>query len=271
MDILTAIQQTPGILQVKEEECPPEYGEHILLFSLCYQSGDCRVMGYLALPEKMDGALPAVLFNRGGNREFGILHPRMLCRLAQRGYVALGSQYRGNCGGTGQEEFGGADVEDVITLTDIALALPFTRHEGIYMLGHSRGGMMTYLCCARDKRIRAAAIGAGLADCFAMYRTREDSMKQVFHELVGGSPEEKPEAFQARSAVCWPEKIIPPILICQGTDDWRVVPQQAYDMDIALSRANKVHKLIVYPGADPSLKGTSYIDDVIAWFQSYPL
>ena len=120
-----------------------------------------------------------------------------------------------------------------------------------------------------DKRIRAAAIGAGLADCFTMYRTREDSMKQVFHELVGGSPEEKPEAFQARSAVCWPEKIIPPILICQGTDDWRVVPQQAYDMDAALSKANKVHKLIVYPGADHSLKGTSYI--VIAWLQSYPL
>ena len=162
-------------------------------------------------------------------------------------------------------------MDDVIALTDIALALPFTRHEGIYMLGHSRGGMMTYLCCARDKRIRAAAIGAGLADCFTMYRTREDSMKQVFHELVGGSPEEKPEAFQARSAVCWPEKIIPPILICQGTDDWRVVPQQAYDMDAALSKANKVHKLIVYPGADHSLKGTSYIDDVIAWFQSYPL
>lgn len=81
MDILTAIQQTPGILQVNEEECPPEYGEHIRLFSLCCQSGDCRVMGYLALPETMAGALPAILFNR----EFGALHPRMLCRLAQRG------------------------------------------------------------------------------------------------------------------------------------------------------------------------------------------
>ena len=58
MDILTAIQQTPGILQVNEEECPPEYGEHTRLFSLCCQSGDCRVMGYLALPETMAEALP---------------------------------------------------------------------------------------------------------------------------------------------------------------------------------------------------------------------
>lgn len=68
MDILTAIQQTPGILQVNEEECPPEDGEHIRLFSLCCQSGDCRVMGYLALPETMAGALPAILFSQRGNR-----------------------------------------------------------------------------------------------------------------------------------------------------------------------------------------------------------
>lgn len=95
-------------------------------------------------------------------------------------------------------------------------------------------------------------------------------MKDVFHELVGGSPEQMPEAFRARSAVCWPEKIIPPVLICQGMEDWRVIPQQAYDMDAALTRAGKEHKLTIYPGADHSLRGTSYLDDVIQWFQDHP-
>lgn len=270
LDLVSILTADPAVISVEERQPEEPFVGAVRLFSLFYQSDGLRVAGYLSVPKELPQPGPAAIFNRGGNREFGLLHPNAVCRLSARGYVALGSQYRGNGGGQGREEFGGAEIDDVIALIDLCQRLPFVRQGGVYMQGHSRGGMITYLCCARDSRIKAAAVGAGMSDCVTMYRSREQSMKDVFHELVGGSPEQLPEAFRARSAVCWPEKIIPPVLLCQGTDDWRVIPQQAYDMDAALTRAGKEHKLIVYPGADHSLRGTSYLDDVVQWFQDHP-
>ncbi len=270
LDVLSILSADPAVISVEEQRPEEPFAGAVRLFSLFYRSDGLRVAGYLSVPKEADGPAPAVIFNRGGNREFGLLHPNGVCRLSARGYVALGSQYRGNGGGEGQEEFGGAEINDVIALVDLCQRLPFVKQGGVYMQGHSRGGMTTYLCCARDSRIKAAAVGAGMSDCVLMYNSREQSMKDVFHDLVGGSPEQLPEAFRARSAVCWPEKILSPVLLCQGTDDWRVVPQQAYDMDAALTRAGKEHKLIVYPGADHSLRGTSYLDDVVQWFQAHP-
>lgn len=169
------------------------------LVSICYRSDDCEVRGYVGVPREEKGPLPAVIFNRGGNRAFSALRPQVICKYASQGFVVLGSQYRGNCGGTGQEEFGGADVNDVLRLIDIALELPGTFKGGVYMAGHSRGGMMTYRCCALDDRIVAAAVGSGVADCVDMYNKRVDDMKQVFQELLGGTPEEVPEEYRRRS------------------------------------------------------------------------
>lgn len=261
----------PDVLRAEPVQPPEEYAGRVRLCAIRYRSGPCEVEGYAAFPLEGAGPWPGLVFNRGGNREFGTLRTGVLCRYALRGYAVFGSQYRGNCGGTGREEFGGADVDDVIRLVDIALSLPPVRKEGVYMIGHSRGGLMTYLACARDERIRAAGICAGLADSVMMYRTREESMRQVYHELVGGSPEECPEAFFQRSPVQWAEKILPPIIICQGTADWRVVPEQAYAMDRALEAAGKEHRLVVYEGADHSLKGTSFVDDIMDWFDRHPL
>lgn len=262
------------ILRMAEVSPPQAFSETVRLWKIRYVSGGCEVEGLLAFPLedlRQRKKLPLVIFNRGGNREFSLLKPEAVCRYAARGYAAAGSQYRGNAGGTGKEEFGGCDVEDVLQLANLCMAMDGVEDKAYYMAGHSRGGMMTYLCCAADPRIRAAVIGAGLADCVRMYREREDSMKQVFHELVGGSPEEQPQAFADRSAVCFADRILCPILICQGTDDWRVNPEQAYEMDRLLDYYKKEHKLIIYPHADHSLKGTSYFEDTLAWFSAHPL
>lgn len=263
-----------GVLRAEANTPPEEFAGKVRLYSIRYQSDDCEVEGYAAFPPEGNGPWPGLIFNRGGNREFGFLRTEVVCRYAQRGYATFGSQYRGNRGGTGQEEFGGADVNDVIRLIDIALELPCVCKAGVYMIGHSRGGMMTYRACAMDDRIRAAGISAGVADAFIMYDRFHDGeydMHEDMQELIGGSPEEFPEEYARRSAVCWADKIIPPIIICQGTDDWRVIPEQAYKMDKALTEAGKEHKLIVYEGADHSLSGTSSVDDILEWFAEHPL
>ena len=262
------------ILRETELEAPEAYRGRVRLYSIRYRSDDCDVEGYAAVPLQLEGRIPALVFNRGGNREFGVLKPSIICRLAAAGFAVFGSQYRGNCGGTGSEEFGGRDVNDITNLITIALAQPFTRDEAVYMIGCSRGGMMTYLSCARDPRIRAAVSVAGLADSFTMYyrfNGTEFDMKQDCSELIGGSPTELYDAYFRRSPICWADKILCPILIEQGTDDWRVTPGQAFAMDRALAAAGKEHKLIIYEGGDHSLEGTTWFEDAIAWLHAHPL
>ncbi|MBQ7085949.1 MAG: prolyl oligopeptidase family serine peptidase [Clostridia bacterium] len=271
MDYGKIIASLPYILECEQMEVPEKFAGKVSLYRICYESDSCRVMGYISIPLEFDGELPVIIYNRGGNRDFGALQPAAVCRYAAYGAVCLGSQYRGNMGGTGLEQFGGDDVNDVIRLIDIGLSIPFSVKSGVYMIGHSRGGMMTYRACAIDDRIKAAVVGAGVSDCFIMYESREDEMKQVFHELVGGGPDDKYDEFVFRSATYWAYKIKPPMLLCQGTNDWRVVPEQTYKMYDKLKEAGKDVELIIYEGAEHDLRPTSFGDDAVKWLFEHKL
>ena len=265
------LRENKKITNVRKENVPNEFKDIVELYSIRYISDKFEVEGYAAFPKNKTKLLTGLIYNRGGNREFCTIKITLLCKLARVGYAVLASQYRGNCGGTGKEEFGGDDVYDVINLIDIMLELNFVKNNGVYMLGQSRGGMMTYRACSIDRRIRAAVVMSGLADCVNMYNTREEGMKKVFHELVGGSPSECPEEFIKRSAVNWAEKINAPILICHGTADSRVKVEQAYRMADALEKAKKEYKLIIYENEEHSLKGTKWLKDSIEWLKQYPI
>lgn len=265
------LRENKKIINVRKENVPNEFKDFVELYSIRYISNEFEVEGYAAFPKNKNKLLPGLIYNRGGNREFGTIKTILLCKLALAGFAVLASQYRGNCGGTGREEFGGDDVYDIINLIDIMLELNFVKNNGVYMLGQSRGGMMTYRACSIDKRIIAAVIMSGLADCVNMYNTREEGMKKVFHELVGGAPSECPEEFIKRSAVNWAEKINSPILICHGTADSKVKVEQAYRMTDALKKAKKEYKLIIYENEEHSLKGTKWLKDSIEWLRQYPI
>lgn len=264
------LKKDKRIIDVRKEKVDDEFIDFVELYSIRYISGMYEVEGYAAFPINKNKPLDGLIYNRGGNREFGaIKNTILLCKLAKAGYAVFASQYRGNCGGTGKEDFGGDDVYDVISLIDIMLDLSFVNSKGVYMIGASRGGMMTYRACSIDKRIIAAVVISGLADCIGNYNSREDAMKKVFHELVGGSPTECPEEFIKRSAIYWAEKINAPLLICHGTADWRVRVEQAYKMADELQKANKTYKLIIYENAEHSLKGTKWLKDAIEWLRQY--
>lgn len=83
--------------------------DKVKLSSITYLSDELKVNGYSLKPEE-EGNYPCIIFNRGGNREFGSYNMKMiqylLVPLAEAGYVVIASQYRGNGGSEGQEEFG---------------------------------------------------------------------------------------------------------------------------------------------------------------------
>jgi len=244
------------------------------IFRIRYLSDGLEVVGFVIKPNDDRSDHAVIIYNRGGNREFGkITYDNLsyLANLASENFVVLASQYRGNDGGEGQEEFGGADVHDVLNLVPLAKSLSFTDPNKMVMLGFSRGGMMTYLALKAGADIRAAAVVGGITDLFQMYAERGDDMKQVLIDLIGGDPTAKESEYRSRSAYYWPEMITLPVLILHGADDWRVNPTQAEKLADKLSDHGLTYELVVYPGGDHSLNTHSEERDqrIIQWFSDH--
>jgi dipeptidyl aminopeptidase/acylaminoacyl peptidase len=244
--------------------------------TVTYLSDGLKVNGYLLRP-KEEGVYPCVIYNRGGNREFGALSRDNavfnLARIASWGYVVVASQYRGNVGGEGQEEFGGTDVNDVLNLIPLLESIPQADAARIGMYGWSRGGMMTYLALTRTDRIRAAVIGAGMADSFDTVTRRPEMVELVYSQLVPGWEHDREEVLEARSAVRWPEKIHKetPILLLHGSSDWRVHPSQAFSMAMALYESKHPFRFVFFEGGDHGLSehGAEVSRLARDWLNSY--
>lgn len=261
----TIVARSPVELSEEEigslEERNPEIRKTLRAVSIAritYLSDGLRVNGYLAQPNNGDD-LPCVIFNRGGNREFGEFDDRraalVLARIARWGYTVVFSQLRGAGGSEGREEFGGADVNDVLNLIDVLENVPRADPSRIGMYGWSRGGLMAYLALARTDRIRAAIIGAGLADSFDLIRRRPEMVPAVFAELVPEWSTDREAALRARSPVEWVDSLHKgtPLLLLHGTSDWRVDPSQALRMSAALLEARHPFRLVMFEGGDHSL------------------
>jgi dienelactone hydrolase len=245
-----------------------------IYYELTYWSDGLRVQGLLGYP-KGEGFYPAVVINRSGNRETGALGGWELIPFVESGYVAIGSQYRGNVGGEGVEEFGGADVQDVLNLVLLLKSLTMVDPERIVMMGWSRGGMQTLIALKLDAQdgnqdIRAAAIVSSVIDLFMWADERPDALEGVLIPLIGASPTERPDLYEARSATYWPGLIHTPLLIVHGEADERVSVEQARKLAQALQEADRTVELVIYPGEDHVLSNhRKGFPDTMSWFQQY--
>lgn len=270
---IDSLEHLDNLEAILKSERMDLYAEHVVLYKIRYKSDDCEVVGYISAPlDYLEQEYPVLIYNRGGNKEFGKLEPGAAASFAHAGYVVLASQYRGVDGGTGTEEFGGNDINDVIKLIDISEWFGFVQPGGVYMAGHSRGGMMTYIACRMDTRIRAATVAAGISDTVANYEERASDMKRVYVQLLGGSPEQVPEEYKKRSAVEWADEINIPLLIVHGGErDWRVKTSHAEKMATLLDEYDKEYKLIIYENADHGLGDTQWLDEMMKWFAAHPI
>lgn len=243
-----------------------------------YESDGIKVKGYMAYPKDTTKNYPVIIYNRGGNREFGKLNKYkmtfILARLASWGYVVLASQYRGNDGGEGKEEFGGIEVNDILHLQDVAKNLPFADTTKIGIYGWSRGGMMTYLTLTKTNHFKAAVVGGAVTNLKEMDESRNGEMGEyVYSQLIPGYTKNKDSVLRIRSAVYFADKLpkTTPILLLHGTSDWRVIPKQSLTMALQLQKYNVPYRLIMFEGGDHAL--TEFKDEVDIqvrlWFDKY--
>ncbi len=241
-----------------------------------YLSDGLKVSGYLWKPKDTAGPpRPLIIFNRGGNREFGAVSPWMwsgFYPFLEQGFVVVASQYRGNDGGEGREEFGGADVRDVLNLLPLAKSLGYLDMNNVFLLGASRGGMMTYLALKQGMTVNAAAVMSGASDLFALAKGRPEMREHVYKELIPDFEKRADEAMRERSAIYWADRINAPVLILHGGADWRADPNsQALAIAQKLQEKHKTYELIIYAGDNHGLLMHRADSDkrIIDWFKEH--
>lgn len=249
-------------------------------FAFARSGFDCRVVtyasdghvvsGYVVRPKPgaAEGRHPLLVYNRGGNRDFGRIDSLQLFRkllpLAKAGYVVVASQYRGDA-----DEFGGKDVDDVMRLIDVSLALPGVDAGHIFMLGESRGAMMSYLVARRRTDITAMATVGGATDLLAGLERRPE-MERVYRALIPGYDTNKQAALEARSALHWAGQLSPgmPVLLLHGEADQRVDAGDSRAMAARLQELGRPCRLIVYPGDNHGIgkNRRAALIEILKWF-----
>lgn len=232
--------------------------DRVAIQAVTYLSDGLKVKGYLAAP-KQGANLPCVIYNRGGSRDFGALNDQraasFLAPIASWGYVVVASNYRGSPGSEGKDEFGGADVNDVLHLLPLLGSKPQADTSRVGIYGWSRGGLMTYLALTKTDQIAAAVIGAGASDAFDAARRRPEMETQVYAQLIPGFATNRDAALAARSPVLWADKLAKktPLLLLQGSADSRVHPSQAFKMAEQLFAHQHPFRLVFFEGGEHGL------------------
>lgn len=199
----------------------------------------------LRLQSKLE-KLPAFLYCRGGRGNFGRVKIEWLEQFARKGYIVFAPCYRGNEGGEGKDEFGGADKEDVLTSYQFLRSLPCVDNRKISVMGFSRGAInATQLAVEVD--VHRLILWSGVADLAQIYRERKD-LQRMLRKVVGGTPVKNRRAYEKRSPVFLAEKLACPVLIIHGTEDRFVPIQHALTMYQRLKELGLQVDLHVYEG-----------------------
>jgi len=254
-----------------------KYLEDIDLYSITYLSDELKIKGLLVKPKVIDKKLPCIIYNRGGNQEFGLLkiaHGAItLGQIAKEGYVVIASQYRGNAGSEGKEEFGGKDVNDVTILTDVLKEIEGANTAKIGMYGWSRGGMMTYIALTKTDKIKAVVVGGAISDNFSSIKDRPEMETGVLSELIPNYADNKNAELIKRSAIKWADKFPKdvPILMLHGNSDWRVKPEQSLKLALEFEKNRIPYRLIMFEGGDHGISEhrKEVNEQVISWFDKY--
>jgi len=250
---------------------------------ITYRSDQYVISGWLVRPKRRSGreALPVIIYNRGGNRGFGALTFANLFThvfpLAERGYLVAASQYRGvttpQDAKASPDEFGGRDVRDVTRLVGIVAGLPDADRRNIFMIGQSRGAIMTFRALLDTPvPIRAVAIYSGVYDVRDLLASRP-AFDQLFEVLIPGYRAHRQAELDRRSVTRWAARLPArtSVLMFHGDRDERAPLGSARKLAGQLAELGRPHQLVVFPGESHFLDGvrSEVRGQTLRWFERH--
>lgn len=243
---------------------------------ITYDSEGYQVTGLVIKPvNAASGSHPLIIFNRGGRNRYGMLNVltinNLLAPLVQQGYILASSNYRGVDGGTGTDDFGGAEVTDILLLTEIAQQFPEWDGKNIFYFGWSRGGMMTLLALKHGAEVNAISLGAPLVDL--TLSTGEAVRQEAWlQRVLPDYPSSGFKALEQRSAPYWlPSLRRIPALLFHGDADKDVSILHSRTLARKMAEHHHPHRLVEYTGGNHYLnqQRQDVLAQTDAWFRQH--
>lgn len=266
------VEEINGVKKWKENF---QFNNNVEVNKFTYWSDGLKINGFLVQPKK-SGKYPCIIFNRGGNRDMGAAGMRhcvgILGKIANEGYAVVVSNLREGGGSEGEDEFGGADLNDILNLFPVLEEFEKVDMERIGMFGGSRGGLMTYQALTKTDKIKAAAVLGAPADMYIGFEERP-SMEEMIRGMVPGYTDNREAELNKRSAVKWADKFPKdvPILIMHGNADWRVKSIESILLAAELDKHRVPYRLMIFEGGDHGVTEyrDEFYDQLFAWFDKY--
>lgn len=213
-----------------------------------------EIQGWLYLPH--GASRGAVVYVHGGPtwHSEDRVNP-FIQYLAREGFRVLDPNYRGSTGfGRAFRQaikaggWGGLEQEDIRTGIEALIALGAAKPGKIGITGTSYGGYSAWWAITHfpPKLVAAAAPICGMTDLVVDYETTRPDLRPLSEEMMGGSPEQVPERYQARSPLHFVCNIQGRLLIVQGLQDPNVTPENVRVVCDALERAGIPHEILAF-------------------------
>jgi dipeptidyl aminopeptidase/acylaminoacyl peptidase len=169
----------------------------------------------------------AMIWVHGGvHSNWGLTMFPFVKEAVSRGYVVICPEYRGSTGyGEAHHQaidYGGAEVEDVLSAVEYLKTLPHVDTDRLGMMGWSHGGYITLLSVFRDKHpLKAGAAIVPVTNLVFRLSYKGPSYQRDFSTQKGiqGLPFEKRELYIQRSPLYSVDKLQVPLLVHVATND----------------------------------------------------
>jgi dipeptidyl aminopeptidase/acylaminoacyl peptidase len=275
--VFPAYDRYPGIARYAPTSA--EYARAIgdnafVMERITYQSDDLNVYAYLYRPADppKNRKLPVIVYNRGSyiRDDFS---PEVLMpgnRLAHQGYLVVAPMLRGSGGAKGHDEMGGADVHDVLNIVNVIEEIPYADPTRLFLYGESRGGIMSLLAAKHGFPARAIAVWGAITDLGA-FLAGDNNARAIAPKIWPAFPANSAEIVESRSAMRWPEKINPPVLLMHGGADRQVSPIHAIQLASALAKLGRPYELKIFYGEDhvAAQRAQERDEEAVKWFRRF--
>ena len=144
------------------------------------------------------------------------------------GYAVVRVNYRGSTGygrawtDALKHRVGLIELEDIAAVREWAVASGLADPDRLVLAGGSWGGYLTLLGLGTQPDAWALGLAAvPVADYVTAYHDEMEALKAMDRTLLGGTPEEVPERFEASSPLTYVDAVRAPVYISAGVNDPR--------------------------------------------------
>ncbi|MET7988671.1 prolyl oligopeptidase family serine peptidase [Streptomyces sp. NPDC005281] len=220
-----------------------------------------RVHALIQKPAGTTGPLPTVFEIHGGptwhDSDSFAAGP---AAWVDHGYAVVRVNYRGSTGygrawtDALKHRVGLIELEDIAAVREWAVTSGLADPDRLILTGGSWGGYLTLLGVGTQPDAWALGIAAvPVADYVTAYHDEMEALKAMDRTLLGGTPEEVPERFEASSPLTYVDAVKVPVYISAGVNDPRCPIRQIDNYVTRLAARDAVHEVYRYDAGHGSL------------------